>query len=721
MASSSYQSRDADIDMGRLFGALWRDKWLIVIGALILTGLVAAGLSFLTPQYRSDARVLIETGESVFTRPEQEVGTDQVRLDQQAVASQVQIITSSDLLMQVAGDLDLASRTEFNDHADAGAIRRTLALFGLGSDPALAPTEKRVLEAMRERLDVYAIDQSRVIVIEFRSSDPELAARVPNALAQAYVALESRAQLEGTQAAAQYLETEIAGLETELRQTEAAIAAFRASSGLLVGDNSTVLTTQQLAELSSELSRVRAERASVEARVRSIEAALAGGAALDTLPDVIASPLIERLAEQQVNLNADLADASTTLLAGHPRIQALQSQIADIEARQREQAQRILSGLRNEAAIARDREDEINGALNTLKAASAQANEREVELRALERQADSQQALLEGYLVRFREAQSRDEGQYAPATARVISTATVPVEASFPRMAPMTAAAFVIALLIMVLATLMRELFSGRALVPAAAASAGTAARAPAGADGDEPAFAARRPQPETGLMADAEDEAARAGPSDEETFSLDAVASNLVRRGAGRALMVTPIEGIGAHNGAELARRIDAKGLRTILVDLSGAGRGGAHMLDVEGTPGITDLLAAQASYADVIHRDLASGAHVMPAGVADPDLAMRGIARLPIILDGLADAYEMVIVDCGMTDADGLRQLVSADAEIVLSVDSTVGDQAAETVRDLAEGGFDELLILVADPDDDPDPGSETVELATAHRAYR
>lgn len=703
MAISSYQSRDADIDIGRLFAAVWRDKWIIGIGALVITALVAVALMWTTPQYRSDARVLIDAGESVFTRPERDPLADQTRFDQEAVASQVEIITSTDLLMQVADQLDLAALPEFNDAASMSAFGRGLAALGLAGDPSAVAREKRVLEAMRERLTVFPVENSRVIVIGFRSSDPELAARVPNALAEAYVALESRAQLQNTGAAADYLESEIGPLQDEVRVAEAAVAEYRAANGLFVGQNNSVLATQQLAELSTELSRVRAERSALEARVSSVESALESGASVDTLPDVIASPVVARLTEQQANLKARQADLSTTLLPGHPRMQALQSQIGGLEAQIRDQARNVLAGLRNEARIARGREEELNGDLNTLKAASAEAGDSEVELRALEREAASKRALLETYLLRYREAQSRDQGEYAPAKARVISSATVPLEPSFPRMVPMVGATFFIAVLLMVIVTLMRELFSGRALVPAVAAA------------GSGPAVAARQ---DDAAMAVGPAEAApvRAAPAEapapetvlpaNDNFSVTAVTAKLVRRGAGRALIVAPAGGSGAENTVALARALDGKGLRAIVLDLSGTGLAGALMDADPSDPGITDLLAADASYSDVIFGDSASAAHIIPAGNADADRALSGIERLPIILDGLSSAYDIVLVDCGVTDAAGLGRLVGPDSEIVLSVDAHSGDNAVDAAQDLADGGYDDVLIVLDDTGETPDP---------------
>ena len=50
------------------------------------------------------------------------------------------------------------------------------------------PLEERVLKKMREKLNVYGVEKTRVIAIEFSSEDPKLAADIPNAIAAAYIA-----------------------------------------------------------------------------------------------------------------------------------------------------------------------------------------------------------------------------------------------------------------------------------------------------------------------------------------------------------------------------------------------------------------------------------------------------------------------------------------------------------------------------------------------------
>ncbi|MEL6377946.1 MAG: Wzz/FepE/Etk N-terminal domain-containing protein, partial [Pseudomonadota bacterium] len=143
MSADKQASIDADIDIVRLFGALWRDKWKIFVVSLIITALIGFLLAMMAPTYRADSRVLIETSETIFTRPQDDNGGAQDIVDQENVASQVEIITSTELLSKVALDLDLAQYAEFDETKGMGAIKTALVMLGIMSDPARIPVEKR--------------------------------------------------------------------------------------------------------------------------------------------------------------------------------------------------------------------------------------------------------------------------------------------------------------------------------------------------------------------------------------------------------------------------------------------------------------------------------------------------------------------------------------------------------------------------------------------------
>ncbi len=90
-------------------------------------------------------------------------------LDERGVTSQMEILKSNDLVKEVARQLDLASYEEFDTPKKASAIESILIGMGLISNPFDIPAEERVLKEFYERLDVYQIAASRVIVIEFSS------------------------------------------------------------------------------------------------------------------------------------------------------------------------------------------------------------------------------------------------------------------------------------------------------------------------------------------------------------------------------------------------------------------------------------------------------------------------------------------------------------------------------------------------------------------------
>ncbi|WP_336065345.1 GumC family protein [Nitratireductor rhodophyticola] len=705
MNSDQIAHGDVDVDLGRLFASV-RQKWpRILFAALVITGLVFAVTYAVTPQYRAQTRLLIETRESIYTRPQGVNDGDRPILDGEGVASQVELITSTEILTRVAEDYNLANRGEFA--GDGGSLLSgLLEMAGLKSAPVEGTAEEKVLRAFRERLTVYRVENSRVIVIEFSSEDPKLAAEIPNAVADAYVAVQSDAKLQSNTSATQWLEPEIQDLRERVKEAEARVAEYRAQSDLLLGQNNTVLATQQLAELSSELSRTRANRSAATAQAASVRSALQSGASVETLPEVMASPLIQRLRERQVELNAQIADLSTTLLGNHPRIRALRSQLADLDAQIRSEANKVLASFEAEAATAERREEELTAELNRLKSASALAEEEQVELRALEREAAAQRELLESYLTRYREAASRSDRNYLPADVRIFSRAITPSEPYFPKILPITVAAFVASLLVMAVMTLLQELFSGRAMRP----TAGVPAPVPATArmPRAEPLMELHSDEPELTDL-DAERAHIPIFPKRPETrrepvqpvrygeIDIEQASERLVAGGAGRALFISPEGDEAAAASVLVARDVADSGLRVLLLDLTASGAASLPMLESVAYAGITNLLASEAQFADVIHTDLFSECHIIPVGTADPKRAMRAADRLPIIMESLSAAYDVVIVECGPSDARDIRRLLSSDTEVLVSMfDPEEGDMAVEMLDDLRESGVDAPILV-------------------------
>src|SRR6266851_5646705 len=429
-------SESGDLDLRALGQALVRNRGWVIVPTALAAVLSIAAVNLVTPRYKSEARILIDGRENIFLRPNGERSEERNALDAEAVTSQVQLLLSRDLARDIIKKNRLAERPEFDPVLQGiSPAKSLLALFGIGRDPFSLTPEERVLDAYFDRFTAYVIDKSRVIVIEFQSRDPELSARVANAIAEGYLVLQQGARQEQAKSAGQWLSGEIDNLRKKVAEAESRVEDFRSKSSLFVGTNNTTLSNQQMGELNTQLNNARALKSDAESKARLIREMLQSGKPIEA-SEVLNSELTRRLSEQRVTLRAQLAEQSSTLLDNHPRIKELKAQLSDLDRQLREEASKISRSLDNDSRIAGGRVEGLSASLEQLKKLATSTNGQDVQLRALEREAKAQRDLLESYLAKYREATTRENIDAAPADGRIISRASVSNTPAYPKKLP---------------------------------------------------------------------------------------------------------------------------------------------------------------------------------------------------------------------------------------------------------------------------------------------
>ncbi|MBB4251229.1 GumC family protein [Rhizobium sp. BK008] len=706
--SSVARDQDVDIDLGQLARAVWARRLRILTITLVGAGVAFAGAKIMSPQYRSETRILIEPRAPAFANTQQVNDASAGPLmDELNIASQVQLLQSADLLKKVINDLKLYNLPEFDDAANGSAMSSILVKLHLKKNPLENPPEERVIDAFVERLQVYQVPGSRVIGINFTSKDPKLAAAIPNAMANVYLSTQSGAKLDSNSEATRWLEPEIEGLRRKVSEAEKKVAEYRTSHGLLQTNGTTTFPAQQLNDISAELTRVRGDKANAEARAQAVRNALSSGEASDTLPDIMSSQAIQRLKATESGLQSQISDLQTSLLNNHPRLKSLRAQLADIRTQIRQETQKILTSIENESKVADLRASELERQSDTVQATSARAGEDEVGLNALEREANAQRQLLETYLVRYREAASRADSNSSPADARIVSRAVEPVDPYFPKVVPIVVVAAVATLIMSAIITMLAELFSGRALRPVDASPEAIEAEA-AVEEKHVPqaapiAVAVRKPvQPSMLAVVADEDEPVAAveaaeAPEDDNEFSIASVADYLTGSRAPLAIAISPTGDNGSAATVSLTRTLADAGRRVILIDMTGSGYPTELMVEDQAALGVTDLLCGEAAFGDTIHSDRLSDAHLIPQGQSDVRRAMRGVDRLSLLLDALAAAYDLVVVECGSADVAGVSRLTrSRDVEIILSLPEVEETIFVALMTEFQAAGYERVVLM-------------------------
>ena len=185
---------------------------LAFLGALIFVNVVS-------PRYTGEAKVLLQYGDSYFTRPNADRGDQTQQIDEQAVASQVQVVMSRDLAREAIRRLNLVGNPEFDPGVKEVSVLQRLAIMaGLAKDPAVRPAEERVLDKYFDSLLVYPVGKSRIVSIEFRSKDADLSATAANTIAELYLGLQESAKKDLARSASNWLGANIDDLRTASRR-----------------------------------------------------------------------------------------------------------------------------------------------------------------------------------------------------------------------------------------------------------------------------------------------------------------------------------------------------------------------------------------------------------------------------------------------------------------------------------------------------------------------
>jgi exopolysaccharide transport family protein len=698
-------NQDVDIDLAQLVRGVWARRLKVVAITLLGAGVAFAGAKMISPKYRSETRILIEPRAPAFATAQATDANAGQLLDELNISSQVQLLQSADLIKQVISSQKLYDLPEFDAAANSSALGDILIALHLKKSPLANPPEERVIDAFVERLQVYQVPGSRVIGITFTSKDPALAATIPNAMAAAYLAKQSGAKLDSNSEATRWLEPEIENLRTKVSDAEQKVAEYRAAHGLLPTNGGGNFQTQQLNDISAELTRVRGERANAEARAQSVRNALSSGEASDTLQDIMSSQSIQRLKGTESGLQSQISDLQTSLLNNHPRLKSLRAQLADIKTQIRQETQKILASIENEAKVATLREQELEQQSNKVKANSAQAGEDEVGLNALEREAAAQRQLLETYLSRFREAASRADKNSSPADARIVSTAVQPVDPYFPKVVPIVVVAALATFIMTSIAIMLAELFSGRALRPTSSAeveeriereTVEVVVAAPPTRVPTQSMLAVQHEEQEE-QQEEVPEELVPEQPEEENEFSIASVAHYLIGSRAPLAIAISPTGDNGSAATVALARTLASAGSRVVLVDMTGSGYPTELMAQGRSLPGVTDLLCGEAAFGDTIHGDYLSDAHFIPQGTSDMRRAMRGADRLSLLLDALSSAYDLVLVESGAADVAGVSKLTqSKTVEIILSMPEIVEEEFVAAMTSFEEAGYERVVLM-------------------------
>lgn len=448
--------------------AILRRRRGIILSVMLIGTCVAVALGITRPKtYTGEAQALLQNSSNVANLQAVVAGIDP---EAAAIESEIRLITSYDFLDNLVDkQYGFRATLDYEEHLRNDPWRQLAqavpedwrAYLGLDMSELLAEPEVTQEEAyafkqeqLSRNLSVRQSGRSRVISISYESTSPAEAARIANAAAQLYIDEQIDRKTAGTSQASTWLTDRVTELEEELRFTEQKIEDYRIDNNV-AGESQTTVDTSRMMGLTTMLIEARTERQDKEVRLGYIRELQSEEDNLQSLSEVINSPLMFQLLNQENLLERELAELLNIYGSRHPNVLDLQAEIDKLDERVQIETENIVRNISNEISVLQGREGSIQSEINSLEGKSDTAQRATVELRSLESQADATRRLYEGLLQRLKEVEEQET--FVEADARIIQNAKVPTRPSSPGPALFGGVGFVAATMLGLLLAFARE------------------------------------------------------------------------------------------------------------------------------------------------------------------------------------------------------------------------------------------------------------------------
>lgn len=315
---------------------------------------------------------------------------------------------------------------------------RVIALVDLERHPEFLSVGRRpgeLTNAFLDRLHVEPVRNTRLVKVSFESRSPELAAQVPNTVADAVIAQQLDDKKDASRYATRFLTAQVNEARQALQSSEAQLSQFLEENDILfvgaermgerVGERQ-ALISQELATLSDSLLKAKAERIAKESMLTQ-----ATRATPDALPAVLQDSLIAHLKEEATKLEGRYRELGQSFKAEYPRMQRLAENIKEVRRQIHAEVQRVVEAARAEYRAALQSETEVRKLADEQRGLARKLDGQMARYNLLRREVDTNRELYTGLSTRLKETQV--SSSLLISNISVVDRADVPLKRSGPR------------------------------------------------------------------------------------------------------------------------------------------------------------------------------------------------------------------------------------------------------------------------------------------------
>lgn len=428
--------------------AIWR-QFLRYRWSILGLGLVGALLGVLyaeavTPMYRATTELVIESQPQVPL-------ADAALYPPGAGAAeyfntQVALFHSRSLAERVARNLDLAKFPEFASQPGPGALgkawRFIVGFLSAGSPsepdrPASSSTQSaaavtaRAAAILQQRISAEPVEKTQLVKLHVLAHDPALAARLANAVADAYMEQTLDERLEATRKATHWLTERIGDVQKALQKSQAALQQYRDQNNIVVVNGNRGLVNAQILNDQDQLQKAQATELALRGLYQQIKRFGEDPQRLDQISGLFPDQAVAQAKLVYTQALQKVEQLSQRYGPKYPKMQDAQAELGAARAAYFQQLRIAAQGVKTQYEIARNTEQQLSQAMADAKEQIRKLDQTQYQEGVLQRQVETNQQIYDTFLKQIKEAGNAES--YHGVSMRVIDPAQVPSAPYYPK------------------------------------------------------------------------------------------------------------------------------------------------------------------------------------------------------------------------------------------------------------------------------------------------
>ena len=416
----------------------------LLITFICVTIIATTAVSFrMKPVYQAEARMVVERESSSSPVTGQSTGYIDVQSQLLTFNTHFKLITSKPVIESLLADLDNAdgkedaAETQPSNpvqvvaaymHSNIDRLKDNIKL--LLKQERIEPSKQEIIDRriqlIQKQVKISPERETRLLNIDVQDTNPAMAAKIANLLAQKYIEFDLATRLASENKNMEWLSKEVYSLKKRLEDDEKAFSEFKQLNKVISLEGQQKVIDQKISELNNEYLATRSKRQELDAKLVEINKQHDGYTDIAYVRSILNNDAIDAIYANLTDLELEQSRLGKVFRSKHPKIQQVSSEIVKVKAKLNGELTKEIENLKVQQTVLLNREKTMEQTMAGVEDDAMNTNSKEFKYTILQRNKDTSQQLYDTLVAKIKE--SGIASSSGTSNIRIVEQASVPID-----------------------------------------------------------------------------------------------------------------------------------------------------------------------------------------------------------------------------------------------------------------------------------------------------